>query len=67
MNGPVLPEGLQDQNRRDDILTLNLLGIIDRLQRPVVVVQAPAGMQNKKVRKTSIWEQGRIPRNGGRS
>ncbi len=66
-DGLVLPEGLEDQKRREDILTLNLLCIIDRLQRPAFVVAPLVDRQNKKARKTSIWEQGGVPRTGGRS
>jgi hypothetical protein len=58
----MLPEGLNDQSRREDIITLNLLRSIDRINQPVIVLQPPSGMN----RKTSIWEQGTIPRNGGR-
>jgi hypothetical protein len=62
----MLPEGLNDQRRREDIITLNMLRIIDRTKQPVVVVQPPSGMNRKKSRKTSIWEQGTLPHNGGR-
>ena len=62
----MLPGGLNDQRRREDILTLNLLRTIDRVQQPVIVVQPPSGADCKENRKTSIWEQGTVPRNGGR-
>ena len=70
MGGPTqsgtLPEGLSDHKRRGDIITLNLLRISDRMKQHVIVVQQPPGMDSKKCRKTSIWEQGTVPRNGGR-
>jgi hypothetical protein len=62
----MLPEGLQDRRRREDIITLNLLRTIDRMKQPVIVVQQPSGINFRKPRKTSIWEQGTVPRNGGR-
>ena len=61
-----LPEGLGDHKRQEDIITLNLLRISDRIKQHVVVVPQPSGMDSKKSRKTSIWEQGTVPRNGGR-
>jgi hypothetical protein len=62
----MLPEGLQDGRRREDIITLNLLRTIDRMKQPVIVAQPPSSINFRKTRKTSIWEQGRVPRNGGR-
>lgn len=62
----VLPEGLNEQKRREDIMTLNLLRVMDRLRQPVIVVETTTGAQSKSSRKASIWEQGTVPRNGGR-
>jgi hypothetical protein len=66
LKGYVLPEGLSDRRRREDIITLNLLRVIDRIKQPVIVVQQPVSVGHKKSRQTSIWEQGTVPRNGGR-
>ena len=66
LKGYILPEGLSDRRRREDIITLNLLHAIDRIKQPVIVVQQPFSMEHKKSRKASIWEQGTIPRSGGR-
>lgn len=60
-----LPQGLNDQRRREDIMTLNLLRVIDRTKRPLIVVQ-PTPSMGRKSDQTSIWEQGTVPRNGGR-
>jgi hypothetical protein len=62
----MLPEGLKDQKRREDIMTLHLLRAIDRMTQPLATVQQPSGLNRNQSRKTSIWDQGTVPRNGGR-
>jgi len=66
MSEAALLEGLNDQRRREDIITLSLLRVVDRVQRPVAPVISPLGTEYRKNRKPSIWEQGTVPRNGGR-
>jgi hypothetical protein len=61
----MLPEGLKDQKRREDIMTLHLLRTIDRITQPVIVVQSPPGVNRSQSRKTSVCEQGTVPRNSG--
>ena len=64
--GRMLPEGLNERRRREDIITLGLLRMIDRMIQPAVVRQQSSGADHRKSRKTSIWDQGTVPRNGGR-
>jgi hypothetical protein len=64
--GYILPKGLSDRRRREDIITLNLLNAIDRIKQSMIVVQQPSSMEHKKGRKASIWEQGKVPKSGGR-
>jgi len=65
--GLMLPETLNDQRRREDLMTLNLLRVVDRIRQPGIVIQPPPGMdRRRKSRKVSVWDQGKVPRNGGR-
>jgi len=65
MSEAALLEGLNDQRRREDIITLSLRRFVDRVQRPVALVISPLGTEDRKNRKASMWEQGTVPRNGG--
>ena len=62
----MLLEGVKDQKRREDIMTLHLLRTIDRMTQPAMAVQPPPGLHRSQSRKSSIWERGTVPRNGGR-
>jgi hypothetical protein len=66
LKGYTLPEGLSDRRRQEDIITLNLLRVTDRIKQAAIVAQQPLNMEHKRSRKASIWEQGTVPRNGGR-
>jgi hypothetical protein len=60
----MLPEGVKDQKRREDILTLHLLRTIDRMTQPAMAAQPPPGLHRSQSRKSSMWEQGRNGRPG---
>ena len=60
-----LPEGLKDKRRVENILTLNLLWIIDRVASTRSVQEPPAGYQHTMTPFGSTWDQETVLRDDG--